>query len=52
MAKALVALMQVKFYTYLTNVRVDPYIISFKKYPQKDVYSIIAFQHQHQNRKY
>jgi len=33
-------------------VRVNPYIVSFKKYPSKDVYSIIAFQHQRQNKKY
>lgn len=33
-------------------VKVKPYVISFKVYPKKGGYSIIAFQHQHQNKKY
>jgi hypothetical protein len=33
-------------------VKVKPYIISFKAIPQKGVYSIVAFQHQRQNKSY
>lgn len=33
-------------------VKIKPYIISFKNNPHKDVYTIIAFQHMHQNKKY
>ncbi|MDG5785992.1 type II toxin-antitoxin system RelE/ParE family toxin [Evansella sp. AB-P1] len=33
-------------------IKVKPYIISFKYFPKKEVYTIIAFQHEKQNKKY
>lgn len=33
-------------------IKVKPYIVSFKHHPEKNVYSILAFQHEKQNKKY
>ncbi|QKY71166.1 type II toxin-antitoxin system RelE/ParE family toxin [Lentibacillus sp. CBA3610] len=33
-------------------VKVKPNIISYKYYPNKEIYLIVAFQHQRQNKRY
>ncbi|UTR10102.1 type II toxin-antitoxin system RelE/ParE family toxin [Evansella sp. LMS18] len=33
-------------------VKIKPYIVSYKFHPEKDIYSIIALQHEKQNKNY